>query len=50
MISQINKEKTAKIAFAMDPAGQAHTSPDVLGPKLAAGMRPVSMHRRKTPL
>ena len=42
VIPQVDEQQLAMIALAIDPAGQAHRLADVLGPKRAAGVRPVT--------
>ncbi|HOY78834.1 MAG TPA: hypothetical protein PLN33_13555 [Hyphomonadaceae bacterium] len=50
MVAQIDEQKTAQVTLAMDPTGQADIISDMLRAQLAAGMRPVSMHRGETPV
>jgi hypothetical protein len=49
MVAQVDEQQAAKVPFAVDPAGQLDGIPDMLRAQLAAGMRPVGMHRGKTP-
>ena len=44
MVAQIDEQKTAMVADAVAPAGQAHGFADQGQPEGAAGMRAVAMH------
>jgi hypothetical protein len=49
MIAEIHKQEPAMIPLAMDPSRQANGPTDMLRAELAAGVRPVGVHRENAP-
>jgi hypothetical protein len=48
MIAQIDEEQITMITLSIDPTREAHCLSSVLGAKLAAGVRTISVHDLKT--